>query len=148
MIYSAMAVANYVINKSYESNHSVSNLQLQKLLYFMWIDYYKETGKTLFWDPICAWQFGPVVPEVYYEYCVYGGRPINIQCETEICESDEPVLDSIMNKYVNIPVNILVEMTHKKNSAWDVVYQGGIGNRKVIPFDLIKRIECGGQYVS
>lgn len=148
MIYSAMAVANYIINRCYQNNNPISNLQLQKILYFMWIDYYNATDKTLFWDSICAWQFGPVVPEVYYEYCVYGGRSINIQCETEISKADEPFLDDIIDAYITIPVNVLVDMTHRKNSAWDIVYQGGSGNRNVIPFDLIKRIECGGKHVS
>lgn len=148
MIYSAMAVANYIINKCYQDNKPVSNLQLQKLLYFAWIGYYKKTKKTLFWDAICAWQFGPVVPEVYYEYCVYGGRPINIRCEIEIGENDALLLDDVINEYVDIPVNVLVEKTHKKNSAWDRVYREGNGNRKVIPFELIKETECGGVYVS
>ena len=148
MIYNAMDVADYIINKCYQKSSPISNLQLQKMLYFAWVDFYKQTGKRVFWDSICAWQLGPVVPDVYYEYCVYGGRPINIRCETEILERDERVLDGIIDKYADIPVNVLVDMTHRKNSAWDQIYREGQGNRNVIPFDLIKRIECGGQNVS
>jgi uncharacterized phage-associated protein len=139
-----MAVANYIINKGYEDKKPVSNLQLQKMLYFAWIDYYKQTKRHIFWDSICAWQFGPVVPEVYYEYCAYGGRPINIRCETEIIETDRKILDDIINQYIDVAVNVLVDKTHKKGSPWDIVYQNGAGNRKVIPFQLIEAIECGG----
>lgn len=148
MLYNAMSVADYIINKCYEEDKPVSNLQLQKILYFTWIDYFKQTRKTLFWDTFCAWQFGPVIPDVYYEYCVYGGRPINIKCETEIIKEDEIILDNIIFQYIDVPVNILVNKTHTKGSAWDMVFQGGKGNRKVIPFSLIKDVECGGEYVS
>lgn len=121
---------------------------MQKVLYFTWVEFYHKTKRTLFWDSICAWQFGPVVPEVYYEYCAYGGRPINIRCETEIREEDQGVLNEVIEMYVGIPVNVLVNRTHQKGTAWDIVYSGGAGNRKVIPFDLIKQKECGGDYVS
>lgn len=148
MIYNAMAVADYIINKCCERNKPISNLQLQKILYFTWIEYYKQTNKTLFWDSFCAWQFGPVVPEVYYEYCVYGGRPINIRCETEIVAEDMSLLDKIIEDYADIPVNVLVDMTHKKDSAWDRIYQDGRGNREVIPYELIKRVEDDSKNVS
>lgn len=148
MLYNAMQVADYIINKCYLDKKPISNLQLQKVLYFTWVDFYKMTGNTLFFDSICAWPFGPVVPDVYYEYCAYGGRPINVRCETEVDEKDKGLLDEIIEKYVNIPVNVLVAMTHQRGTAWDVIFDGGSGNRKKIPFELIKRKECGGSYVS
>lgn len=148
MIYNAMSVANFIINKCYLDGRPVSNLQLQKLLYFAWVEFYRKTKRTLFLDCICAWQFGPVVPEVYYEYCAYGGRPINIRCETEIMGEDEKLLGNFVDEYVKIPVNILVNRTHEKGTAWDIIYNGGTGKRKIIPFELIKQTECGGTYVS
>ena len=144
MIYNAMEIANFIIDMCYHEKKPVSNLQLQKILFFAWVDYYKETGRALFGDPIRAWQFGPVVPEVYYEYCAYGGRPINIRCEVDIIEEVKSKVYSIVMRYIDVPVSILVERTHRKNSAWDRIYQGGSGNRKVIPFNLIKEVECGG----
>lgn len=148
MIYNAMSVADYMINRCYELKKPISNLQLQKMLYFLWVEYYRETGNSLFLDSIYAWQFGPVVPNVYYEYCVYGGIPIDIRCETEISKEDEKILNPIIDDYVDVPVSVLVNRTHQRNSAWDLVYQNGAGDRNVIPFDLIKQTECGGTYVS
>lgn len=144
MLYNAMAVADYIINYCYEKKNPISNLQLQKVLYFAWVEYYKFIRRYLFGDPICAWQFGPVVPEVYYEYCAYGGRPINIRCETEITKRDAAILDSIIEQYAYVPVNILVNRTHEKGKPWDIVYKNGDGNRNVIPYQLIRDLECGG----
>lgn len=142
MTYSALDVAKYTVNYCTRKSQPVSNLKLQKMLYFMWIDYYKSTGEELFADDICAWRLGPVVPDVYYEYCSYAGRPISLQLESNIENCDEERLSHIINCYLPIPASVLVDKTHAKDKPWDIVYQDGIGNRDVIPFALIKRLEC------
>ena len=148
MLYNAMMVADYMIDRCRELKKPVSNLKLQKMLYFAWIDYHIQEGRALFLDEFCAWQFGPVIPAVYYEYCIYGGRPINIKCQLEIDDVDTQVLNEIVDRYVDVDVNVLVEKTHRSGTPWDRIYQHGAGNRRVIPFYLIEQLECGGQYVS
>lgn len=147
-IYNAMEVADFIIDLCSKMNSPISNLRLQKLLYFVWVDYYREMGEMLFFDKIYAWQLGPVVPEVYYEYCVYGGRPINLNCETKIEERDAEIIKSIVEKYRLVPVSELVERTHKPDTAWYQIYDEGRGNRKEIPFELIKEKEFGEYYAS
>lgn len=149
IFYNVMEVANFIIDLCSRMNDPVSNLRLQKLLYFAWVDYYRETGRVLFYDQICAWQLGPVSPEVYYEYCSYGGRPINLRWEeTEIKPEDAKILKDIVEKYRLVPVSELVERTHKTETAWYQIYDNGKGNRQVIPFELIKKKEIGEDYVS
>lgn len=137
MSYSALEIAKYVITSCSNQNQPVSNLKLQKMLYFLWVDFYKATGRMLFNDDICAWKLGPVVPEVYYEYCHYAGTPISLSFLTDIDSKDRKILNDIISDYLPIPANELVERTHVAGSAWDTIYQNGLGNRKVIPFDLI-----------
>ena len=60
MSYTALEIAKYIISTCSKKNRPISNLKLQKLLYFAWIYYYTKTGNGLFHDDICAWQFGPV----------------------------------------------------------------------------------------
>lgn len=136
-LYNAMQIADFIINYCTEIGDPVSNLKLQKLLYFLWVEYYKRHRKALFSDSMYAWQFGPVVPSVYYEYCSYGGRPINLKCETEIAAEDEAELKDIINEYRLIPVNELVNRTHEQGTAWYSVYNHGEGNHQRIPFDLL-----------
>lgn len=146
---SAMAVADYIIDYCSRINEPVSNLRLQKLLYFAWVDYYRETGASLFYDSMYAWQLGPVVPEVYNEYCSYGGRPINLRWEsTEIKPEDAGILNKIIEKYRLVPVSVLVDRTHEPETAWYQIYDGGKGNKQKIPTDLIKMKEFGSHYVS
>ncbi|MCH5271593.1 MAG: DUF4065 domain-containing protein [Lachnospiraceae bacterium] len=137
MWYSALEVARYIISRCASLNRPISNLKLQKVLYFVWVDFYRKTGRMLFDDNICAWQLGPVVPEVYYEYCSYAGTPIFLLYTTTIAPRDREMLDDIISDYLPISANELVNRTHATGSAWDVIYKNGEGNRKVIPFDLI-----------
>ncbi len=136
-LYNAMQIADFIIDYCTKRDDSVSNLRLQKLLYFLWVEYYKRNQKSLFIDSMYAWQFGPVVPNVYYEYCAYGGRPINLKCETEIEEADKEELEDIIEKYRIIPVDELVRRTHEPDTAWYSTYDNGAGNHQKIPFDLI-----------
>lgn len=138
MSYSALDIAKYVITSCSVQDQPVSNLKLQKMLYFLWVDFYKTTGRMLFEDNICAWKLGPVVPEVYYAYCHYAGTPISLFYDTNyIRGEDQKILNDIISRYLPVPANDLVERTHVAGSAWHTIYQDGAGNRKVIPFELI-----------
>lgn len=143
MIYKALDIAKHTINYCIQSQHPISNLKLQKILYYAWIDYYCSTKKELYLDDICAWQLGPVIPEVYYEFCAYAGRPITrLYNDDIITAGDKEKIDEILSKYLLVAASTLVERSHQKGKPWDLVYQNGDGLRRIIPFDIIKALEC------
>ncbi len=73
----AQDVANYFIFKAQEEGQELlSNLKLQKLVYYAQGIYLAEYGIPLFDDKIIAWQYGPVVPELYRKYKSYGSSGI------------------------------------------------------------------------
>ncbi len=73
-------VAQFFIMKGLENDEEgISNLKLQKLLYYAQGFYLALFGKTLFQEKIEAWTHGPVVPEIYHHYKHYGSNPINQQ---------------------------------------------------------------------
>lgn len=84
-LYKAEDVAKYFIylgsqqvvgdNKEREG---VTNLKLQKILYFAQVYFLAKIGKPLFADPIEAWEFGPVVPNVYHKLKKHGSKAIII----------------------------------------------------------------------
>ena len=137
-IYDAIDVAKYIANKCINDNQMVSNLQLQKILFFVQKDFV-DIGRIAFADSIEAWQFGPVVPCVYYYYCGYGANPIFIINKgQEIMLEDKKRIDKIVElKRVLNPWD-LVKETHKPNGAWDRVYKNGKGERQVIDISIIK----------
>lgn len=137
-IYSALEIAKYVINKCTIEAHPVSNLQLQKILYFLQRDYLQKDSVVLFSDNIQAWQFGPVVSEVYYQYCGFGSMGITMKYESEVDEADKARIDLIVEEKRDKDPWDLVEETHAIGKAWATVYQNGRGNHSIIPPDMIR----------
>lgn len=142
MAYNALDISKYIVSYCTAKGTPISNLKLQKMLYYTWIEYYKKTKKILFYNPICAWQLGPVVPDSYYEFCAYAGIPITKQYSIEIDYNDVDIMNSILDDYIPITASTLVKRSHEGGKPWDIIYQNGSGNRKVIPFDLIILKEC------
>ncbi len=76
----AKDVAQFFIMKGLENDdEGISNLKLQKLLYYAKGFYLAIWGKPLFPEKIEAWTHGPVVPEIYHYYKRYGSNPIDQQ---------------------------------------------------------------------
>ena len=100
----------------------------------------KRTGSPLFSDEIEAWRYGPVVRRVYNFYCIYGADPIFVYDNSSINTLEQPSLNIIDQQSLKNPWQ-LVNETHKKNGAWDRVYQDGIGEWQVIPRSWISEDE-------
>lgn len=136
--YSALEIARYIINKCTVENSPISNLQLQKILYFLQKEYLVNKDRVLFSDEIQAWQFGPVVPEVYYQYCGFGSMAITMNYEVDVDNEDISIIDGIVNeKRCKNPWDLVSE-THVDGKAWATIYRDGIGNHSIIPTELIR----------
>lgn len=135
----AKDIAKYVVNKCIEDKRPVSNLQLQKILYFCQKEYKEETGQTLFRDDFEAWPYGPVIPSVYKTFSLFGGMEIyrKVRVDTQIDPAIQKVIDPIIEKYSSFAAWDLVALTHKKGDAWEKVFQKGEGNRSTIAKKLI-----------
>ena len=141
-MYTVKQIAHYIITRCTQCEKPVSNLKLQKMLYFAWVDYYRKTGKYLFEDEICAWQFGPVCPDIYYEYCSYGGMDIEVIYSSALAHDDEEILNDCISRYNDMPVSKLVNLTHEQGKPWDQIYNVAGRHRDRIPFPLIQKLEC------
>ena len=134
----ALVIAKYIINKCFQEDSPITNLRLQKILYFVQVEAYKKCNGPAFEEEIEAWQFGPVVPVVYYEYCNYAGMPI-LECYNTIENIDDDirkVIDFVINKYAKYSVWDLVNITHANGSPWYKTYVSHA--KRVIPKELMK----------
>jgi uncharacterized phage-associated protein len=139
MVYNAVDVARFIVGNAGEP---VSNLKLQKMLYFAWVGYYNKTRTYLFGDDICAWKFGPVIPSAYSEFRIYGGMPITTRKESTIRGRDADMLKDVISACVGKTATSLVNMAHRPGGPWERTYDGGLGDRKKIPFERIVELEC------
>ena len=142
-MYDAVSVAKYVISYCMKKATPVTNLKLQKILYYLWIEFYKAKRQPLFDNTIRAWPLGPVVPDVYDQFCAYGGLPIRqLFTSTEISLADQAILSDAIDYFGRLPAFMLVNLTHTPGKPWDKVYLNGRGRGCKIPFEMIIEDEC------
>jgi uncharacterized phage-associated protein len=93
----------------------MTNMKLQKLLYYAQGVHLALYGQPLFQDKIEAWTHGPVVPSVYHEYKKYASgalpRPKEINLDRFSKEQQE-VLNEVYQVYGQFSAFILRNMTH------------------------------------
>lgn len=137
--YTAKDIAHYIVNKCIDDNKQISNLQLQKILYFVQEHYIKSTGHPLFDDAFVAWTYGPVIRSVYWEFSMNGGDRICQKCDPVDIDCDViSKIDPIIEKDANMYPWQLVEKSHRRGYAWDKTYKGGRGFGDEIALSLIK----------
>lgn len=136
----ALDLAKYIVSKCTNENKPISNLQLQKILYYIQYGSLKEISECIFYDEIEAWQFGPVVPNVYYYFCNFGAMPINLKFKgyMDIIKdvNNIEMVDNILTIRREQNPWEMVKETHKDNSPWTIVFNQGEG--KVISVGIIK----------
>ena len=134
----ALVIAKYIIDKCFQDGSPITNLRLQKILYFVQLESYRKCDVPAFDEEIEAWQFGPVVPVVYYEYCNYVGMPILERYDIieDINSNTRNVIDYVLKKYAGYSVWDLVNITHAEGSPWNKTYVAY--EKRIISKELIK----------
>lgn len=110
-------------------------MQLQKLVYITHGWYLAINGKPLIKSQVQAWQYGPVVPELYQATKMYGAAPINgflgsgsdsLFPEYNASQSRVPdndadtwqLLEVIWDRYGKLSGAQLSELTHQAGTPW------------------------------
>jgi len=139
----ATEIAHYFITLAQkEDENDLTNLKLQKILYFAQGDYLIKTGNCLFSDNIEAWKYGPVIREVYEEFNHCGSFPITVfdipsKVKLKKVEAITDFLDDAWNKYGKFSASHLVSQTHTNGSSWYTTYNK-MGAFSVIDPQLMK----------
>ena len=113
----ALTLAKYILTRAKAQGRHVTNLKPQKILYYVQGYYLAKFDHPLFPDEIQAWKFGPVVPNVYYEFSIFGPDNLTISHEERIdnCEQDEiQLIDSVIEDKMRYSPSELVKATHSE----------------------------------
>lgn len=154
-MYEARAVANFVLSNFNPIEFDITNLRLNKLLYFMhgW-SLVEEPANGLIRNHFEAWQFGPVVPSVYSAFKTYGDKPITKLAEYLDYATGQQIavpssgldlhhrqlVERVFRYYAPLSTPRLVSLTHENDGAWKAALQrarGATVNVR-IPNDLIR----------
>lgn len=141
MAYEVFEIAKYIIQKSNEDGHPVSNLQLQKILFYNQREFLQKSGKPLFNEEFEAWQFGPVVPSIYRRYCGSAALPLTLYDKDDykpIEAESKSMIDRILKEKEKLNPWDMVKDLHQPGRAWALVYRDGEGAYDIIPKSLIK----------
>lgn len=135
MTYDVREIANFVLDVADKQGALVTNLSLNKIIYFLHASYLVKYRKPLVSAKIEAWKFGPVFREIYRFYKDCGDKPITFQSTrispvsgaNEICSwklnADEiRVLGPLAEKYLKMESHELVRLSHVKGGPWDQVW--------------------------
>lgn len=141
-------IAKYIL-----SQISCTHLKLEKLVYMCYADYLCHEGEKLFNDKIFAYKLGPVINSIYEKYKKSGSNYLEednvitysddkkMQSRSRILVSKDGLkklisIDKTLEKYKNFTASQLVELTHRKNSPWNVSGEGQVLYKEITD-DLI-----------
>lgn len=138
MPYDVRAVANLVLDFAEDTGADVTNLTINKIVFFLHAWFLAKTGGPLVSAKIEAWDYGPVFRELYWEFKECGSEAIAIRATRrnpltaakEVCvenfrERDLHFIQQILLKYLNLSASKLVELSHAPGGPWDQVYNHG-----------------------
>nr|DAX44481.1 MAG TPA: hypothetical protein [Caudoviricetes sp.] len=139
--YNALRIALYIIRRYMDQVVDISNLKLQKVLYFIQKGFLHRRENPCFNDRIEAWQYGPVVPSVYSIFSASGSSSIKLYSLlddnfNDIENEDIQLLNEIIDRDLKTDVWEMVRRTHQVGGAWDIVFNQR--KERLIPLDLIR----------
>lgn len=126
---STQVIANTFLYHAFNENIKITPMKLQKLMYFFFREYAKQTGgEQLFSDSFETWKYGPVLTSVYYEFQSFGANPIdkfakNALGKVQIIKVDrnetiKKCWDKVWERYKFCTGPELSTITHRPGTAW------------------------------
>ena len=128
-------VADLFLSWANRDGDLLSNLKLQKLIYYAQAWYLANHKKPLFADEIEAWELGPVIPELYRRFKKFKNNPIRY-VETGLEESkftkkELKYLQDFYLDFIDYSAHTLVSATHNEPPWKETPLNGVISTRSM-----------------
>lgn len=133
--YSVRGLANWILDQAKGVETPITNMALNKLLYFAYEGMLIRRNLVLTNAKIEAWEHGPVFREIYQSFKDYGDRPIAgrasfFNVETLALEVAQANLDAdvaaelwtILEPYMRLSASKLREISHRTGGPWHQVW--------------------------
>lgn len=152
--YDGRAIANFILDFCDGQERPVTNLALQKVVYFCHVWSLIELRRPLIRHKFEAWEFGPVLPYLYREFKNYDRAPI-VGRARQIDPADgkhrvvrysfdpetESLLREIAGFYCRLRAGDLVELSHAEGGPWHSVWNHGGNVNPGMKIDDAKIVE-------
>jgi uncharacterized phage-associated protein len=144
-MYSARTIAKWFVawaDADEDGDGNLTNLKLQKLLYYAQGHRLAQTGASLFEDQIQAWKHGPVVKTVYQEWRSEKAGELHLT-DDDLFEFDEVdtvttgLLIDVWERYGSLAAWVLRDLTHSE-PPWRDSYEPDVNDIVISP-EVMKR---------
>ena len=126
--FTADLIADYFLSLSNEVQDPITNLKLQKLVYYTQAWFYAYCKNPMFKEDFQAWVHGPVIPTLYDKYKGFSWHPIIrddlgegslAKIKTTFGVAAAKVLDDVVNQYFPLSGFELEQLTHNED-PWKI----------------------------
>lgn len=135
-MYNIYNIANYLIEKCPD----ITNMKLQKLVYYAYVDYLMSNNKKLIKENLEAWVYGHVIRELYMEFSKYSYKKIKISPKGNSSILNKDIisfLDSVIEIYGHLDANELSDKVHGE-LPWQEAYKNSDWSLNIIKDSIIK----------
>lgn len=140
-MHDARHIANEFIRRARQANLPITNLHVQKLVYFAHARMMSIHGEPLIRQEFEAWRFGPVIPVVYHALKQFGEHPIAEEIlynASPLDTGESDLIDRVFNLYGRKDIGELIALTHAQGGPWEQAYTPE-NDHQVIPNTAIER---------
>ncbi|MCY4576044.1 MAG: DUF4065 domain-containing protein [Chloroflexi bacterium] len=137
-MYDARQIANEFIQRGLDDQRPLSPLHIQKLVYFAHARHLALHKEPLIFQEFRAWQYGPVVRDLYDDLKSYGKRRVTqtipLADERQAQIEDHGTIDWSYRSFGHLDTFLVVSLTHEPKGPWERARKSG----KAISNDSIR----------
>lgn len=137
----SITIANKFLDLATADSNTLSPMQLLKLVYIAHGWHLGLYQTPLICDEVQAWQYGPVIPQLYNKIRGYRGKPVtqNIadSAPESLTERELQLVEQVYKIYGRKTGMALSRITHAPNTPWSQTYTPGVFSIP-IPNDVIE----------
>lgn len=127
-MFSAESAANAFLELARRDEKSLTNMQLQKLVYIAHGYSLAKLRQPLFHNNIHAFKFGPVIPNLYKTLSQYGAGEVRDYISTDeppISEDSQKmeIIREVWQDYGDLSGFELSDLTHRKGTPWSETWR-------------------------
>ena len=123
MPYKAHTIAKWFLRRARDEGEYLTQMKLQKLVYIAHGWNLGLDGGPLIEEQVEAWQYGPVVRDLYERYLSYGSQPVTeFDDEPVVAAEDAELLEWVWNRYKKFTAGQLSTITHQNDTPWSQSY--------------------------
>ena len=134
-MFDVRAIGNFILDLADHDQIEVTNMALNKLVYFLHCDYLLEKKTPLVGAKIEAWKHGPVFRELYHEFKRWDDNPIRsrakivdpfsgeaVEAKLHFGTDEQAYLEQVVRRYIKFSAAQLRAISHNMGGPWHVVW--------------------------